>query len=415
MGGSFPSLGFDPAPGDLATAGQVVRGVADTARALEEISALLSGAADGAWRGQAAIAFRDLLSDEFRPKVTTAARSFGTAHRALDGWLDTMGSSQSRARSLEAQHAEAVRRARAAHAALAGIPEATAPAGAARTPEEASAESERLRARAAVSRSVSSADTEVERIERDARNLLHEYEDLGRQAAAGLQRAMDIAPTEPGFWQRLADDVRTTLDTIDEYVADLVEGAVEFLEEFAPLLDVIGDLAGMLGAVCGVLAWIPGLQIFAGAALVLGALAMGAHYLAAVGESGSFAEALTDGEFLMDAAGVALGVGAWRIGKQVVEAARSGSSFVSGAPAVRSVPQLIGRAQDMVPSFFQLATGASYSMGTAEFGWRIVGLKVSQGSFVLGVVEAPGNVATFNQLITGDLGVGRPGRPQAVR
>ena len=39
---------------------------------------------------------------------------------------------------------------------------------------------------------------------------------------------------------------------------------------------------------------------------------------------------------------------------------------------------------------------------------------MSQASFVLGVVEAPGNIATFNRLITGDLGV-RSRRPQAVR
>ena len=312
MGGSFPSLGFDPAPGDLATAGQVTRGVADTARALEEISALLSGAADGAWRGQAAIAFRDLLSDEFRPKVTTAARSFGTAHRALDGWLDTMGSSQSRARSLEAQHAEAVRRARTAHAALAGIPEATAPAGAARTPEEASAESERLRARAAVSRSVSSADAEVERIERDARNLLHEYEDLGRQAAAGLQRAMDIAPDRAGLLAAARRRRgRSAVDEIDEYAGRSVRPVwSRLLEEWRRCWTCSATSPGCSApsAVC----W-PGFRACRSPRRVLagvGLLGTGARYLAAVGETGSFAEALTDGEFLMDAAGVALGVGA---------------------------------------------------------------------------------------------------------
>jgi hypothetical protein len=414
VGGSFPSLGFDPAPGDLAVAGQVTRGVADTARALEEISALLSGAADGAWRGQAAIAFRDLLDDEFRPKVTTAAASFEAARRALDDWLDTMGSSQSRARSLEAQHADAVQRARSAHATLVGLPEATPPAGATRTPEEASAESERLRARAAVSRSVASADAEVDRIERDARNLLNEYEDLGRQAAARLQQAIDIAPSEPGFWQRLADDVGAAIDEIDEFADDLGDRLVGLLEEWAPFLDLFADLAGLLGAIGSALAWIPGLNVLGGALLVVGLLGTAAHYLAAVGETGGFAEALTDGDFLMDAAGLALGAGAFRVGKKVFDAARSGSSYLGGPPAVPVLAQLLGPSQPVVPSFFRLAVGESYAMGQSEFLWRIVGLKVSQAEVVLGVVEAPGHIATLNKLITGDLDA-RPRRPQAVR
>ena len=414
MGGSFPSLGFDPAPGDLATAGQVTRGVADTARALEEISTLLAGAADGAWRGQAAVAFRDLLDDEFRPKVTTAASSFHAAGRALAGWLDTMGASQSRARSLENQHAEAVRRARSARAALAGLPESAPPAGGARTPEEASAESERLRARAAVSRSVSSADAEVDRIERDARNLLHEYEDLGRQAAAGLQRAMDIAPTEPGFWQRLADDVGAAIDEIDEFADDLGDRLAGLLEEWAPFLDQFADVVGMLGAIGSVLAWVPGLNVLGGALLIIGAIGMAVRYLAAVGETGSFAEALTDGDVLMDAAGLALGAGAFRVGQKIVDAARSGSSYLGGPPAVPVLAQLLSPTQPVVPSFFRLAVGEGYAMGQSEFLWRIVGLKLSQAEFILGVVEAPGHIATLNKLITGDLDV-RPRRPQAVR
>ena len=414
MSGDFPSLGFDPAPGDLATAGQVAQAVADTARALAEISVLLSGAADGAWRGQAAIAFRDLLDDEFRPKVTTAARSFDVAHRALDDWLDTMGSSQSRARSLEAQHVDAVRRARSAHAALASVPEATPPVGATRTPEEASAESERLRARAAVSRSVSSADAEVDRIERDARNLSDEYEDLGRQAAARLQRAMDIAPTEPGFWQRLADDVGAAVDAIDDFADDLGDRLVELLEELAPLLDLFADIAGFVGMIGSVLAWIPGLHILGGALLIIGALGAGARYLAAVGETGSFAEALTDGDFLMDAAGLALGGASWRVAEKLAHAARSGSSYLGGPAAMPRLAQLLGPSRPVVPSLFRLAVGESYSMGTAEFGWRLVRLKLSQAQVALGVAEAPGHFATVHRLVTGDLDV-RPRRPQAVR
>jgi hypothetical protein len=260
---------------------------------------------------------------------------------------------------------------------------------------------------------VSSAEAEVDRIERAARNLLDEYEDMGRLAAARLQRAMDIAPTEPGFWQRLADDVAAAIDAIDDFADDLGDWLVERLEELAPLLDLLADIAGLVGMIGSVLAWIPGLNVLGGALLIIAALGAGARYLAAVGETGSFAEALTDGDFLMDAAGLALGVGAWRVGRKIVDAAQSGSSFASSAPAVRMIPQRFGSDIPMAPSFFQLAVGESYSMGTAELGWRLVGLKLSQAQLGLGVAEVPGHIATVNRLITGNPDV-RARRAQAV-
>lgn len=413
MSGEFPSLGFDPAPGELDVATSVSAGVGRAARALEEIAAVLSGAADGEWRGQAAIAFRDLLSDDFRPKVDAAARSFDGAHRALDDWLQTMRSSQSRARLLESDHADAVRRARAAHATYAGMPRPEPSTGQPLTPEQQQAQADLSRARTQASTTASSADAEVDGIEAAARDLLGEYEEKGREIATRLQNAMDLAPNEPGFWQGLADKVGQVLGDLGDLAAGYVDQLIILLEEWAPVLDFIGDIAGMLAAVCGIMALIPGFQFLAMPALVLNFVALGTHYLSAVGETGSFAEALTTEAVLWDAVGVVLGVGAWQFGKKLVDAARAGSSAAGGAPAVVAVPQYVGPPIEMAPNFFQLATRGSYSMGAGEAGWRLVTLKVAQGNAGVGLKQAPENAQILLDIFGGrDLSAPQP---QVVR
>ncbi|MCZ2857871.1 hypothetical protein [Blastococcus sp. VKM Ac-2987] len=382
MSGRFPSLGFDPAPGDVAVAGQVAAGVTGAAQVLERIAEVLTGAADGEWRGSAAIAFRNLLSDEFRPKVQTAARSFDEASRTLHDWLETMHAGRRRALALEAEHAAAVRRAQSAHATYAAIPAAApAPApdpdAAPPTPEQAAAESERLRARAAAGRAAGTADAEVERIAGEARALLAGYEQAGQDAAGRLQRAIDIAPDEPGFWAGLAEDVGEALAEIQEFAHDVDDWILEGLDGLAPLLDLIGDVTSLLSTACGFLAFVPGLQFLAGPALVLGLVSTGFHYLTAVGDTGSFTEALTDGTVLMDAAGVALGFGALKVGSQVVAAARTGSSAsVAGGAAGRT--QLFGPPTETAASWFQLARSTSYRMGETELLWRVARYKVNQ-------------------------------------
>jgi hypothetical protein len=390
MSGGFASLGFDPAPGDVAAAAHVVSGVAATARALEEISALLSGAANGTWRGHAAIAFRDLLADDFRPKVDAAAASFAGAHRALGDWLETMHVSGSRARSLEDQHAEAVRRARSAHAAVAGLPGVPSPTGAPQTPDQARAEADRARERATAGRAASAADAEVERIERAARDLLHEYEELGRQAAARLQHAMDIAPDEPGFWSRLAEGVGAALAGIEEFAADVRDSVVQLLEQIAPLLEVISTLAGNLSTVLGILAFVPALQFLAGPALALAAVALVADYGVAVGRTGDFSEALTDHDVVMGMLGVAVGKGAMVVGDRVVAAARVGNrATVSGG--VRMEEQLIGPRVETAAGYFELARSTSYEMGESELLWRVAEFHLDAaglGQMVIEEVEA---------------------------
>ncbi|RBY94430.1 hypothetical protein DQ244_03705 [Blastococcus sp. TBT05-19] len=414
MSGEFPSLGFDPAPGDIAVAAQVAGSVSDAARALEEICAVLTGAADGEWRGQAATAFRDLLSDDLRPRVDSAARSFDAARLALHDWLDTMYSASGQALSLEARHAEAVRKARSAHATYAGIPAPAPSTGQPPTPEQQQTQAELSRARIQASTDAAAADAEVAGIEVEARDLSSEYEDKGRATASRLQHAMDIAPNEPGIWDRFVESLGNALGDLRDAIAYIGDRIIEVLEQLAPLLQFIGDMASSLGALLSVLALFPGLQFLGGAALVLGVVALTGHYLAAVGGTGSFVDAFSADGLMGDALGVVLGFGALKVGKKLVDAARSGSSAAGGAPAVMRVPQLVGGPKEMVPNLFQLATRGGYSMGAQEAGWRLVGLKISQGNFALNVAQAPQNIGNVVGLRDG-VDVRGPARPAAVR
>ena len=67
----------------MSAAREVAATTRSTAASLEQISDVLSGVGKGEWRGKAAPALRDLMDDEFAPKVQTAAQAFDGAARAL--------------------------------------------------------------------------------------------------------------------------------------------------------------------------------------------------------------------------------------------------------------------------------------------------------------------------------------------
>ncbi|MEV6313920.1 hypothetical protein [Streptomyces sp. NPDC051776] len=136
------------------------------------------------------------------------------------------------------------------------------------------------------------------------------------------------------------------------------------MKELAPFLKLIGDVAGLLSGITGLLALIPGLQFLGAASLILGGVALAAHYLSAVGTTGSFAKALMTKDVILDAVGFGLGKIGARFGDEVLSAARTSGQ------ATRTVDQFVGSAVELPMGYFQLARGASYSMSHTEFGWR---------------------------------------------
>ncbi|WP_414930832.1 putative T7SS-secreted protein [Streptomyces sp. Je 1-369] len=383
----FPALGFVPCPGDHDAVDKVADSLRSAATALGEIKRVLRGADDGDWRGKAAIAFRELLDDEFRPKVEDAFDSFDGAKGVIQDWADYMKDKQKVARGLEREAAEAERAAdkekdkkdKAEKGKKDDAePEAKKPSGG------------------------SGDETDpVEEVRKRARTLQSNYEEKGRNAADRLKDAIDVAPNEPGFWESLGDFIGDVLDKIGDALAWVHDQLIELLGKYAPLLDLIGDIAGLLSAVTGLLALIPGLQFMAAASLPLAGVALGAHYLSAVGTTGSFGKALLTKDVIMDAVGFGVGKLGAKMGDSILSAAQ-----LSGTP-MRTVPQLIGPAQELPYGIFQLAKStpsAGYVMGQDEFISRAASFHVTWAGHALTAEGGGDSIETVGKIFKWDFG-----------
>ncbi len=389
----YPHLGFDPTPGDVWQVNEVVRSLRTTAHALTEIRSVLHGADDGEWRGHAAIAFRDLLADDLRPKIDAAELAFGDAFRALDTWADDLATYQHRARLLEERARRAQVDVDAAQQVLDGLPPEPPPGT---PPPSDPAEQARQEQDAETRRTQGSALTEaagrLERARTDAEGLQEEYEDRAREIAGMLAAAVDAAPAEPGWFDRAIDAIGDALSALGDLIADLSDAVLDVLQQIAPLLEFLGELTGLVATVLGLLALIPGLNWLGVPALVLGGISFLMNYLADAGATGSWLEPMTTAEFWVGAASLAIGVGGLYVGNQLTAAARlSGNT--------RMVPQLlIGGTREVPYGFFSMLSGKVTSMEAAELVWRTVNLRGaywSLGETILGAGDKTGFAATL--------------------
>lgn len=388
----YPHLGFDPTPGDVeevTSLAQTLRGVAE---AMAEISSVLHGAGDGEWRGQAAVAFRDMLDDDLRPRVDGAYEAFTGAKQRVQSWSWSLGSFQSRAAQLEQDAAAAQQRIDTANGTLSGLGPAPSPGDEPpEDPAERRQQEREDRQRRDANRARTAATADLGEARRKARELHEDYERRATEIADLLRSAVDAAPDEPGMWDSMWESIGNFFSEIGEALADFQDWAAQMLQEIAPILDFIADLTGLLSTVLGLLAFIPGLQFLAPIALALAAVSLVATYLSAVGETGSFLEALTQPDVLISAASVAIGFGALKVGNAVTTAAR-----VSGN--THQVMQLTRATLEVPYGFFSIARGTVTSMETAEAAWRTVGLHLTWSDWILQTAthqqtgEAIGNV-----------------------
>lgn len=394
----YPALGFDPTPGDVSEVLNLSLSLNSVSNALDEIVSVLHGADAGDWRGDAAVAFRDLLDDDLRPKVDASAKAFAAAKRTIAAWHTDLDRFQTRARGLEQQAAAVAQRVESRSGHLAGLPAAPLPGTPAPTdPDAAQQQRDDASDRAAAERSLHEAEGELRELRSSARRLHDEYVTSGETVARGLADAIDAAPNEPGWLSRAIDSLGDALDAIGDFIGDLADKLVDVLHKLAPLLKIIGDIAGLLSTVLGLLAFIPGLQFLAIPALVLGGVALLAHYASAVGTTGSFLEALKDPDVLLDAAGVVLGLGALKLGKMLTTAARASGN-------TRMVPQLIGAAQEVPYGFFNVMRGTVTSMNTTEAVVRTVSLKATYAGFALTGAGGQSTLDTLGKIFTGNFG-----------
>ncbi|MEK8172264.1 hypothetical protein NKH77_32195 [Streptomyces sp. M19] len=137
-----------------------------------------------------------MLSDDFRPQVEKAYSSFDEARKAMRDWAEYMLDHQHKAKLLEADAAEAKRKA---------------------AQEKKDAEGDGKEAKKSEASDGDDADP-LERIREKARTLHEAFEAEGGEIARRLKKAGEIAPNEPGRWDKLMDKVGGALKAVGDFL-----------------------------------------------------------------------------------------------------------------------------------------------------------------------------------------------------
>ncbi|MFJ7969203.1 enoyl-CoA hydratase/isomerase family protein [Streptomyces sp. NPDC096324] len=225
----------------------------------------------GAWKGKTALAFTEYIGNDVTPLIRKSHDSFDKASHALHRWAGELKEFQDEADRLEKSAGEVLEAREKADQKADG-----------KGSEEFG--------------KASSAVNEVT-------NKVHDLEDRYRKAAGligkDLDKAADIAPDEPGFWDKLGHGIADTWDATGQWIKD-----------HADLIAFIGDLLSDLTAILGLLAIItipfePLGAIFGAAALLTSGLALLTHSIAkAAGADVSWMELGTDALGLLPGIGL---------------------------------------------------------------------------------------------------------------
>jgi hypothetical protein len=276
----------------------------------------------GAWKGKTAIAFTEYIGQDVTPLIRKSHESFDKASRALHRWANELQDFQDEADRLEKAAGEKLD-------ARAEAKEGTAEYG------KASGDVSGLL------------------------NKLHDLEERYKQAAAKiskeLDKAADIAPDEPGFWDKLGQGI-----------SDAWDATGDWLKEHADLIKAIGDVLGDITAVLGMLAIVtlpfpPLAAIFGTAALIGSGLTLAAHGIAKA--SGADVGWATLG---LDALGLMPGIGMFGKGVKVV-----GKTADAAEGAAKATSKLLGKGfkyKDIGPSRVLLSFGKASEHLTKGFG-----------------------------------------------
>lgn len=314
----FPALGFNPAPGELASVqgmGTRLRSVAgelsQTHHAVNELALLRD-----TWRGDAAQAFSASL-EELPALLRRASQALGDAGRALGQWSQELARLQDQAHAYEREAEAAQRRLQAAK---------SDPAlELARNPWTLEGLRDPLTDQEQVRLNQARADVDAARAELDhiiAR--AHELAAAHGQAAGGIERvirdATDAAPT-----QSLLDQVGGAIEPATEWAKGLWNTVWDFAQRHAELIAWAGDVLGLVSGGLALAALFcaatgVGLPLAGGlavASLVTGSAALTAHGVAKA--AGAEVSWIT---IILDAVGVGLG-GAARLAGRGVAASQA--------------------------------------------------------------------------------------------
>lgn len=322
---AFPHIGWDPTPGNVEDTRDLAKKLGGLASELGTAVHDLERIECGAWKGKAALAFTEYIGEDVTPLIRKSHASFDKASRALHRWARELEGFQEEANRLEKRAGEKLE-----------------------ARSEAKLGTEEM----------GKASGEVTTVLADVHSLEDRYSKAARAISKELDKAGDIAPDEPGFWDKLTKGV-----------ADAWDAAGKWLQDHADLIKLIGDLLSDLTAVLGLLAIVtlpfpPLAGIFGTAALITSGLALGAHGLAKLGGADVGWTQLG-----LDAVGLLPGIGAFGKGIKVV--GRSGADDLAKALGSGFKVSKVGKARMF------LSTGEEAAAADG-------GIKLLPGKVVLG-------------------------------
>lgn len=255
---SFPALGFDPAPGNLGELEGFLLGLSTGCDSVDDALAMLNGEDDAAWTGEAAVAFRSAMSEDFRPHLVDTGSALRTSRDALSTWVTQLTGYQQRARDLEEQ---------AVAAAATVSSKATAKTKAA---DGADAEDADPDAVSDATTALAAAQGELDDIVAAAQRLKIEVDDDAAVAAQHLVSASDTLNGYAGnafsnFFEGagdwLADAGEWLMDNVVPILEDILRAALPIIAILSIFIPVLGTVALIMSIA---LVAIDGLQALTG-------------------------------------------------------------------------------------------------------------------------------------------------------
>lgn len=275
----YPNIGRNPTPGSVEDTRELAKRLGSLASELGTAVRQLERIECGAWKGKTAVAFTEYVGHDVTPLVRKSHESFGKASRALHRWANELADFQDEAAQLD----------KAAGKAL---------------DAKDTAEKE---AKGKGSEDLATAAGDVDEVIQKVHGLEERYKQAAARIGKELDKAADIAPNEPGFWDKLGQSI-----------ADAWDATGDWLKEHADLIKAIGDVLSDVTAVLGMLAIVtlpfpPLAAIFGTAALIGSGLSLAAHGVAKA--AGADVSWLQVG---LDAVGLLPGIGLFGKGIKVV-------------------------------------------------------------------------------------------------
>jgi len=353
---AFPSLGFDPAPGD---AGEIARLGRETGRVAADVDALADevrafSELGSAWCGDAAGAFSASVG-ELPRQLRLTSEAFGAAARQLDTWSATLAQLQTEARDAEREAAAALARLREARAAAAALPPTNAGSDAFLA---------HLQAGPARARAVDAAEAALAAARRRGEAVRQRAQAGARTAERVVREAARVAPPTPGLLTRigtsLVDGVQAANEAVGQWVRDNRE--------------VIAAVTDVLSTVAFVAAFVPGL----GTPVLLASLAV----LAGTSLLAAYTDERDAGDVLLAAAGFGLAGAATAAGRAAQVTRLGEAAAASGTRA----PTFFSRGVGQPPSMFT----NGLTMSSRELVWRSVQLQPTLAGHGVGLVSTVG-------------------------